>query len=115
MPDPETNADGITGEVIYVDRFGNLVTNIAAETIGKGVAEPESALTEIGHWAIYGLSRTFHDPAGKNSAQPDGLPLVALVGSNGLLEVAVRDGNACLELGVGVGQAVRVSFNSSAA
>ena len=81
-------------------------------TISKGVAEPESALTEIGHWAIYGLSRTFHDHAVRNSAQPDGLPLVALVGSNGFLEVAVRDGNACLELGVGVGEAVRVSFNS---
>lgn len=98
----------VIGEVIYTDRFGNLITNILGNRfIGPGV-DRGAVVVEIGTRQINGLSRTFHDLALGSGGQPDGLPLVALVGSNGYLEVAVRDGNAEDALGVGVGEEVRV-------
>ena len=87
-------ADGrLIGRVRHIDRFGNLITSI-----------PMAALTgrawriRIGTLAIQGLSRTYADGRA-------GCPL-ALGGSAGQLEVAVRDGNAAATLGVGLGAAV---------
>ena len=65
----------------------------------------ENVIVELGRRRIAGLSRTFQDVA---ALQPDGLPLVALMGSNGYLEIAVRDGNAAQALNLGVGATARV-------
>ena len=81
------------GRVRHVDRFGNLITSI-----------PMAALTgrawriRIETLTIRGVSRTYADGRA-------GCPL-ALGGSAGQLEVAVRDGNAAITLGVGLGAAV---------
>ena len=112
LPEPVVTADRIQGEVIYVDRFGNLVTNVSGAEISQSVAEPDSLGVEIGGRRIGGLSRTFHDSSTGRGSQPDGIPLVALVGSNGFLEIAVRDGSASRALGLGTGETVRVSFGS---
>jgi len=92
-------ADGLIhavhGEVIHVDRYGNLVTSLRAPDL------PEQPIVMIGGRAIAGLSPHFQD------AGP-GL-LIALIGSAGLLEVAVPNGSAAKMLGVGVGAAVSVS------
>jgi S-adenosylmethionine hydrolase len=95
-PAPTRQADQMKGEVIFVDHFGNLITNIC------GAALP-SATKRI---ALAGNSarrvRAYHDaPVGE---------LVALVSSNGLLEVAEVQGNASRRLGVGVGAPVIVEW-----
>lgn len=79
---------GIRGEVIAIDRFGNAITNIAGHHDGSvRVADRDIP-----------VRRTYGDvPAGD---------LVALVGSSGLLEVAIRDGNAATTLGVRPGVVV---------
>jgi S-adenosyl-L-methionine hydrolase (adenosine-forming) len=77
-------ADGaIEGVVITVDRFGNAVTNLLAAHGG---------VVEVGTLRLPVL-RTYADVA-------PGTPL-ALVGSSGLIEIAVRDGNAAALLGLG--------------
>jgi len=77
-------ADGaIEGVVITVDRFGNAVTNLLAAHGG---------VVEVGQLRLPVL-RTYADVA-------PGTPL-ALVGSSGLIEIAVRDGNAAALLGLG--------------
>ena len=77
-------ADGaIEGVVITVDRFGNAVTNLLAAHGG---------VVEVGTLRLPVL-RTYADVA-------PGTPL-ALVGSSGLIEIAVRDGNAAVLLGLG--------------
>ena len=93
LPAPRTDGGVVVGEVIYVDRFGTLVTNIAGDAVEPGV-RIKVAGTEIGT-----LSRTFGD-VGRGT-------LVAVVGSDGSVEVAVRDGSAARLLGVGVGAEVR--------
>jgi S-adenosylmethionine hydrolase len=94
-PLPAAHYDGaaVVGEVIYVDRFGTLVSNVPGEQVEPGV-RLKVAGTEIGT-----LARTFGDVARGQ--------LVALVGSGGTVEIAVRDGSAARLLGVGVGAEVR--------
>ena len=90
----------LRGEVVYTDHFGNLVTNIEASRL-----PPDGRLTvEIKDRRIRGLSRTFHDPS---ATAQDGL--IALAGSHGHLEIAVRDGSATLLLQAGPGEPVSVT------
>jgi len=93
-PRPEpAGRSAIRGEVVYVDRFGNLVTNIPAKLVSP------AARVEISGRTIRGLSRTYAEAAG----------LAALVNSFGLLEVAVPGGSAARTLGAGPGTPVVVN------
>lgn len=107
LPSPQTEIGGdeIRGEVIYVDGFGNLVTNIQAD----GLDPDAPAQVTIKDRFISGLSLTFHDPR----FPADGT-LRALIGSHGYLEIALPDGNAASEINAGVGEPVSLSgFHSS--
>lgn len=108
LDEPIQAGNAIVGEVIFKDRFGNLITNISGTRLTRSGLEAGTVVVEIGTRRIAGLSRTFHDLSLDSSAQSDGLPLVALVGSNGYLEVAVRDGSAAEALGCEAGEVVRI-------
>ncbi len=89
---------GIKGEVLYLDRFGNAITNIEAAT-----------LCSLGKRALKVLldqNRSCPIAAFYQSVPP-GRP-VAVVGSSGFLEIAINGGNAAQQLGLRVGQAVTV-------
>jgi S-adenosylmethionine hydrolase len=89
-PEAKRLADGtISGEVIAIDRFGNLITNLVA---------PRGGTVAIAGRVIGPLGRTYADVLSGE--------LVAVVGSSGLVEIAVRDGSAARELGVGRGASV---------
>ena len=96
-PATRTLPGSVEGEVIYVDAFGNLVTNITGESVG---ARP--LVLSIAGRRVDGPARTFADSEG----------LMALVGSFGYLEVALNGGSAARELAIGIGAPVRVSFGS---
>ena len=93
LPVPREDGGVVVGEVLYVDRFGTLISNIPGDAVEPGV-RIKVAGTEIGT-----LARTFGDV--KRGV------LAALVGSGGTVEIAVRDGSAARLLGVGVGAEVR--------
>ena len=93
----------LTGEVIYADHFGNLVTNIDSNRLPRAV----QVNVDIRGRRILGLSRTFHDSM---ASTPDGL--IALTGSHGFLEVAFRDGSAAQFLQAGAGEAVTVTLTA---
>jgi S-adenosyl-L-methionine hydrolase (adenosine-forming) len=83
---PETIRQGqsLCGEVLRTDAFGNLITNIAAAQLPE--AYWPRLTVEIGTQRIEGMSRAYQDrPAGE---------LVAVIGSSGLLEIAVCCGHA---------------------
>ena len=89
-PEARRRPDGaVEGEVITVDRFGNLITNLIA---------PRGGHVSIAGRDVGRIARTYADAA------PD--DLVALVGSTGLVEIARRDGSAARELGAGRGTPV---------
>ena len=101
LPFPPTVQEGqrITGQVIYADHFGNLVTNIP----GHMLACACRVTVEYQSRRMEGLHRTFHDDANNPAGEP-----LALVGSNGYLEIAVPNGNAASLLGGRTGDAVVV-------
>ena len=93
LPMPRHDHLTVIGEVLYVDRFGTLVTNIPGDAVQVG-ARIRLEESEAGS-----LRRTFRDVARG--------AVVAFVGSGGTVEIAVRDGSAARMLGVGVGAEVR--------
>ena len=87
---------GGAGEVIFRDTFGNLITNIPAETVVS--ASPESFTFEIAGIQVEGLVHTYAE-------RPTGT-LIALVGSTGWVEIAVTNGDAARQLSAGPGTTV---------
>ena len=88
LPRPVDSGREIRGEVIYVDGFGNLVSNIDRSAVEKFGARfrHKSLSVRIDRGATMRLRDAYGDA-------PKGAPL-AIFGSFGLLEVAIRDGNA---------------------
>src|SRR5262249_52440595 len=88
-PEPMRLADGaLQGEVIMIDRFGNAVTNLVA--LHGGTIETANRQITV--------RRTYAE------VEPEAP--VAVVGSTGFVEVAVRDGDASRTLGLSRGSRV---------
>ena len=89
-PEPRRLGSGmLEGEIITIDRFGNCVTNLLA---------PRGGSLSVNGRDLGTLRRTYAEA-------PEGEPL-ALIGSVGLVEIAVRGGSAADVLGLVRGQRV---------
>lgn len=96
---PSFGEDGtLVGRAVYIDRFGNVITDIADDTLPS--AGTYELRIEIGGETLRGLSSAYADVARGE--------LLALIGSLWKLEIAVRDGNAAEQLGIRVGDPVIV-------
>jgi S-adenosylmethionine hydrolase len=95
VPVPFRDATGhIIGQIVHVDRFGNLITNLRSNDIparGAGV--------EIRNQRIASTSNYY--------AQGKGL--LAILGSNDYLELSIKDGSAAAFLGAQVGDTVKIT------
>ena len=98
LPAPVRDGPSVRGEVIYVDRFGNLTSNVG-EDILRTLERPVVSIA-IGDVRLRGVAPSY------SSVRP-GEP-VAVVNSWGLLEIAVRDGSARDRLGARVGETIVV-------
>ena len=94
LPPPSRDGGSMVGTVVHVDRFGTLITNI------PGARVAADATVRIGPYDL-ALRATFGDV-------PPGDP-VALIGSGGTVEIAVRDGRADTALGATRGASVRAT------
>lgn len=93
----ERTESSLIGEVIHIDHFGNLATNIRdADLSGLNRVS-----VEVCGFTINGLVKTFGE-------RPPG-ELVALINSVGELGVAVTNGNAQERLGARVGDRITVT------
>lgn len=84
VPAPRPLPDGVGGEVLLVDHYGNAVTTLRPSDLGD--PPPGSRLFEVAGRALRG-------PATHYGSVPAGEPLV-LLGSLGYYEVAVNGGSA---------------------
>ncbi len=100
-PQARSAADRIDGTVIEVDSFGNLVTNIEAESFA-GRPTDRRVCIACNIYETWGIYRTYSD-------QPDGA-LIALVGSGGRLELALVGGSAARRLGIEAGAPVTLAW-----
>jgi hypothetical protein len=99
LPWPEVQAVGgaVAGTVVHVDRFGNLITSIAAETVER-----------LGTGASIHIAGRRLPLVGTYADLPRG-GAGALIGSSNRLEVAVREGNAAALLRARRGTPLAVS------
>jgi S-adenosylmethionine hydrolase len=97
----EQVSNRIEGEVIEVDSFGNLITNITRAML-ESVPNRDAVLVSCEEHETQGVFATFSD-------QPT-MTFMAHVGSTGRLELAIVDENASAMLGVKVGAPVRVTW-----
>lgn len=101
---PEFSGNTLTGQIVKIDRFGNAITNIPETAI----ARLESALTaempiyeiRVGSVRLNRLNRAYAESG-------IGEPL-AIIGSSGLLEIAINSGNAKEDLAIKRGDPVIV-------
>lgn len=84
------------GQIIHIDHFGNATTNIGRESLPA----VSRAKVCVKRKRLGGFKRTYYDVA-------PGHPL-ALFGSSGLVEIAVRNGSAAKQLGLRVGDPVKL-------
>jgi S-adenosylmethionine hydrolase len=91
-------ADVITGDVVHIDRFGNLITNIPASWLVQANND-DSILAEVGSVAAT-LVNTYAEVVSGS--------LLAYIGSAGTLEIGVRDGSAAADTNTKRGARVTV-------
>lgn len=89
----------LVGQIVHIDRFGNACTNIRADLVEELTRQGEVEIV-FGTCHLTGLRRTYAE------GQP-GRPL-ALIGSHGRLEIALREDSAASRLGLRIGDVVRV-------
>lgn len=90
---PQVHRDGtVDGEVVLIDHFGNLITNIAVTDLSAASTRRHHLHVTVGETVIGPIQSSYADvPAG----QP-----VALLGSSQMLEIGINGGDAAKTLGV---------------
>ena len=104
LPDdsPKMQGDVLRGRIIYIDHFGNAITNITPtdmETF-RSVTKQQSEGLKVGEMTINGLKTYYGEGA-------TGLPEI-LINSNGHLEIFVKQGRAVDRCNLQVGQRVEL-------
>jgi hypothetical protein len=121
FPVPEETADGLVGEVLAVDGFGNVVTNVHGDVLeGHGSVTvdgdrvPVSAVTVDGDRVPVSAVTVDGDrvPVAETFADVDAGDRLVTVGSHGYLECDVNDGRGDEAFGLSVGDEVRFGFDA---
>ncbi|MFH2047186.1 MAG: SAM-dependent chlorinase/fluorinase [Pseudomonadota bacterium] len=103
IPKPEmSDSQELVGEIVSIDRFGNLVTNIDSKTLNEFSSNLNKKDFQIiiGKNKIEYLSSSYANAGEKN-------PL-AIIGSRGFLEIAINQGSAEQYLNAKKGAKIRI-------
>lgn len=103
IPQPRVSKGEIEGQVLHIDRFGNLMTNIDEPSYCDAVGD-QAVSIEIGTQKLNMICQSYADVE-------EGLP-VAIFGSSDFLEIAVNKGNAQRVLQLKRGDPIRIIFHS---
>lgn len=95
-------ADEALGEIVHIDRFGNLCTNLSMDDLQSLLEKGQPVIT-VGSTTVDGLSQSYADSSPAT--------LLAHFDSHFQLEIAVRDGSAKELLQACVGDEVRVRIS----
>ena len=100
--EPVCSAGAIAGRIAYFDHFGNAITNIATRHLAE---LPGAHVVRLPDEQRLALRQTYGEAAPGE--------VLALIGSEGFLEIAVRDGSARERLGLHAGATIRVEGTST--
>ncbi len=95
---PRAGASCITGEVIHIDHFGNIITNVHSDMIPAD-KKPDIV---VKRFKIKGIKDMYEQCAWNKPC--------ALINSLNLLEIAVSSGSAHGKLGVNIGDKVKITW-----
>jgi S-adenosylmethionine hydrolase len=100
LPEPQlVKAGEMEGQILHIDRFGNLITNIDHPLLAK-VTDGRDFHAKIKGRAIQRLLPTY--------AFANGQELFCVLGSSGYLEISVKNGSACELLKAKRGDKIKV-------
>jgi len=102
FPTPVLKPGRIEGQVIHIDSFGNLITNIEGKQLNLFKKDQPFSIF-IGRRQIKGIRKGYWDAIRGE--------LVCLIGSAGFLEIAVREGDARRMLKVRKGSCVEIRID----
>jgi S-adenosylmethionine hydrolase len=108
LPQPERVSDSeFQGEIVYVDRFGNLITNIPAGLVSPSGGEPGVSVLSFPKKGI-SISRVCTSYADLAGGEPG-----ILVGSAGYLEIALFGTSAAADFGIEEGEPFHLTLRVS--
>ncbi|HSB05492.1 MAG TPA: SAM-dependent chlorinase/fluorinase, partial [Thermodesulfobacteriota bacterium] len=96
---PEEKTKELVGEILHIDSFGNLISNIDEETF-LSFTRSRAFLIRVGRQTIQGLKQGYWE--GKKDEA------MALIGSGGFLEISLREGSAWKKLKVKRGDRIKI-------
>jgi S-adenosyl-L-methionine hydrolase (adenosine-forming) len=99
-PPVDRAGESILGEILYIDRFGNLFTNIRERDLMS--VPPEKIRVRLREINILGLSPNY--AAGQNGGW------IAVINSWGLIEIAIFKGSAASRTEAQIGDKVRIDL-----
>ena len=101
--EPAWEGQALVGRIVYVDHFGNLISNVTPLHLKEvqGRSRRSGVTIRVGGTVIEGL--THHYAEGSPNAPH------ALINSNGQLEIFVKEGSAAERLKLGRGERIEVS------
>ncbi len=100
LPQPQRIENGWRGEIIHIDHFGNIASNIRIENLGNTIQNKDKIIVMTDGVQIKGMVNTFGE-------RTEG-EVIALLGSTGNLIISVVNGNAATKLGIKVGDGIEV-------
>lgn len=104
-PSPTRGDHCLTGQVLAIDHFGNLLTDLTVDLLSTQVPSGAASVTVlVGEQCVGPIVGAYSERPGQ---------LLALVGSHGRLEIAVESGSAAKQLQLGVGATVVVQWSHS--
>ena len=98
-PTARRQGDGLVGEVVHADRFGNLVTSVRAADL-EALGPAEALVVELEGEEVGSIVGCFADITAGGAG--------ALVGGSDRLEIAVREGSAAASTGARRGSRISV-------
>jgi len=93
--DVQFDQRGVNGEILHIDRFGNMITNISYEHMGKLDLSGKLILRFRARRLPLRFVRTYSE-LGRNE-------LGVIAGSHGFLEISCREANAAKKVGAKIG------------
>ena len=93
----------LVGEVVYIDRFGNLISNVTRKHLDevRGIVRHRCLTIRIRNYAIEGLVNNYSEGSPER--------ISAIVNSNNCLELFLREKSAAQLLKLGRGESIYVS------
>ena len=103
IPKPRWESMALVGEIVLVDRFGNLISNLTPDHVKeiREVLKRPNPLIRIAGHTIDGLVGSYHEGDAR-------MPR-ALINSNGHLEIFLKESSAASLLQLGRKEAVRLT------